>query len=176
MNSITRVAIALFGLFLLVQGLATCTATATGFLRYQDFAKNRDWFSDWLLAAGLSAGTVVLLALVPALLLLGARGRIADRLFPETSMSVSVTPSSVHSLGCTLLALFFIIKGAAGLVGGLVATISLAFSETGTLHAWELSQALDSVGTFLVELIAGLLLYRHAHSRPSYGSASEPAA
>lgn len=167
MNAVARLAIALLGLFWLVRGAATCAENSTHALRLRPLRENPDWLRDWFLSSALSGSTVLLFAVVPAVLLIALRGRLSDRLFPEPQVGASLSASTVYVLGCGLMAIFFIVQGAGGLAGGLAMMVGFAVAERDGVSSLMLSNGLAAVVGCIVQLIGGLILYRHASSQRS---------
>lgn len=165
MTSVARTAIVLLGLFWGMRGLATCADSAAGFLRFQRFDENPDWLADWLLAAALSGGTVLLLSLFPAFLLVVFSRQIAERLFSDRSIAAAVTPTSAYVVGCALLALFFLVQGAGSLIAGLVGGFGVLSSGPDAGQTLVVSPMVQATARGVVELAGGLLLYRHASSQ-----------
>jgi len=167
MNSMARLALLLFAIFWAVRGLSMVGAQSVDFFKYRALLEEGRWVGEWFLQFSMGLTAAFLTAVVPALLLIRFRGRIADRFFPDSAAPSTLTPSSGYVLGCTLLSLFFMIGGAALFVGGLASALVAIATDSDSVRSGLLPTAAQGIASGIVEMVLGWLLYHHASDSPA---------
>jgi hypothetical protein len=169
MNQLARVAIVLFGLFWLVQGLATLGSESAEFVRFRAIHDEPDWFRTWVLYLSMSAIGVALASVLPGALLIFYSESLANRLFPSGAIPSVVTPTELYRMGCVFIGVYFAVTGAAVILGGAFFGVSTAFSsiEAADWHAETRAKALQSAAYGGVKLALGLVLYRRGRRAPA---------
>jgi len=175
MNQLARIAVGLFAIYWVVAGLSPLAgqiAQVSGSIWTpgvpDEVAKSQlTWGAAILVAA-------VLVAVLPAALIFGARGRIAAKLAPinESAVRLSVSASDLAPVGCVLLALVFCVTGAVALLsGGAMGAFWFTQSESEPMNNALMllrTSVMGSIFSGVGHLVAGLILWRHAKRPSSY--------
>lgn len=163
MNALARFILRLFAIYWVVAGLASCARVPGDLFRFTPLDEMPQAVEfAWIAAPSLAV--FLLLGVVPAVLLMLFATPIADRLFSSSEVEphFEVTVPGLYVLGCSLLALWFIISGAAGAVSG-ASLLLFDLALDSQFHIWRSPAA--TLLASLVELGLGYLLWRHASNR-----------
>ena len=163
MNGVARLILRLFAIYWIVSGLASCALVPREMFRFARMDQ-MPGVSEYAWAAASSLAVFLFLGVVPAVLVWRFSTPIANRLFPvsEAEAELQVAIPGLYVLGCSLLAIWFMISGVTGTVAYASALLlDLVLGPPNTV--WRVSAT--RLPASLVEFVLGYVLWRYASNR-----------
>jgi len=161
-NDCARVGLFLLGAYLVVSSLAN----ATGLFTQQPIILRDSGasFDSTILVIEFVSGvlTVIVFGLIPGAFIISRSSQWADSWFPTThpETPIALRRGDVYAVGLALLGIHFVVSGLGSLLAGVITTLFLAVSSTGSLERVSLGNTASSFTSGVVQVAGGLLSWR----------------